>query len=188
MFDFLKEAIQSPKTIGAIAPSSPRLAQMMAQRAVADHPDVIIEVGAGDGAITQALLRARHPETTYRYAGPAHLSVQAAPNLLRRLIENLVRNATLHGTGDLSFEVLQESGHLTFRCSNAIPETLTPHQLTELATPFVTSDMSRSNGGSGIGLSIIEQIVARHNGTMQLTSEQNRFIVSVVLPDAYKEG
>jgi len=120
MFDFLKEAIQSPKTIGAIAPSSPRLAQMMAQRAVADHPDVIIEVGAGDGAITQALLRARHPETTYRYAGPAHLSVQAAPNLLRRLIENLVRNATLHGTGDLSFEVLQESGHLTFRCSNAI--------------------------------------------------------------------
>lgn len=130
----------------------------------------------------------QHPETTYQYTGPAHLTVQADPNLLRRLIENLVRNATLHGTGDLSFEVLQESGHLTFRCSNAIAETLTPHQLTELATPFVTSDMSRSNGGSGIGLSIIEQIVARHNGTMQLTSDQNRFIVSVVLPDAYKEG
>lgn len=64
MFDFLKEAIQSPKTIGAIAPSSSRLANMMAQRAVADRPAVIVEVGAGDGAITQALLRARHPETT----------------------------------------------------------------------------------------------------------------------------
>ena len=63
MFDFLKEALQSPKTIGAIAPSSSRLAKMMAQRAVADRPDVILEVGAGDGAITKALLKARRPET-----------------------------------------------------------------------------------------------------------------------------
>lgn len=64
MFDFLKAAVHSPQSIGAIAPSSARLAKMMAQRAVADHPDVILEVGAGDGAITKALLNARRPETT----------------------------------------------------------------------------------------------------------------------------
>lgn len=124
----------------------------------------------------------QHPETPYQYEGPAHLTVRADPNLMRRLIENLVRNATLHGNGDLSFEVIPEDQQLTFRCSNAVPVTLTLDQLAELATPFVTSDASRSNGGSGIGLSIIEQIIARHDGTMQLASEQNRFIVSIRLP------
>ena len=124
----------------------------------------------------------QHPEMTYQYAGPAHLTIQGDPSLLRRLIENLVRNAMLHGTGNLSFEVSQEDKTLIFRCSNSIPFTLTSDQLTELATPFVTSDASRSNGGSGIGLSIIEQIIARHNGTMQLASEQNRFTVSIRLP------
>ncbi|AFS69435.1 ATP-binding protein [Exiguobacterium antarcticum] len=41
-----------------------------------------------------------------------------------------------------------------------------------------------SNGGSGIGLSIIEQIVTLHTGTLELTSAKTRFIVSIRSPVA----
>ncbi|WP_214729895.1 ATP-binding protein [Exiguobacterium sp. s168] len=49
-------------------------------------------------------------------------------------------------------------------------------------TPFGTSDASRSSGGSGIGLSIVQQIMARHGGSVALTSQDNRFIVTCRFP------
>ena len=86
MLDFLKEALHAPLRVGAVAPSSPRLAEMMARRAVADRPRQILEVGAGDGAITKALLAARSKET--------HLLICERSETFRPALEQLLADET----------------------------------------------------------------------------------------------
>jgi phospholipid N-methyltransferase len=54
---FIKEFIKSPRTIGAIYPSSRRLAKRMAKEVVVNENDIVIELGAGTGRVTKALLK-----------------------------------------------------------------------------------------------------------------------------------
>ncbi|MER2032638.1 ATP-binding protein, partial [Exiguobacterium indicum] len=122
------------------------------------------------------------PGTFATVNGPAHATLFADPMLLRRLLENLIRNATLHGTGDLQITIKEETEGIQLICSNAIESTYTLEELNEWLTPFGTSDASRSSGGSGIGLSIVQQIMARHAGNVVLTSQDNRFIVTCRFP------
>lgn len=62
---FFRSLLLNPKAMGAVAPSSPRLARMVASRVDAASAPVL-EVGAGTGAITQALLeRGVRPECLY---------------------------------------------------------------------------------------------------------------------------
>jgi len=122
------------------------------------------------------------PGTSSTVNGPAHATLFADPMLLRRLLENLIRNATLHGTGDLRITINDDAEGIQLICSNAIESTYTLGELNEWLTPFGTSDASRSSGGSGIGLSIVQQIMARHAGNVALTSQDNRFIVTCRFP------
>lgn len=122
------------------------------------------------------------PGTSSTVNGPAHATLFADPMLLRRLLENLIRNATLHGTGDLRITINDDAEGIQLICSNAIESTYTLEELNEWLTPFGTSDASRSSGGSGIGLSIVQQIMARHAGSVALTSQDNRFIVTCRFP------
>ena len=54
---FLREWIAHPQRIGAIAPSSPRLAAAMAQWIPRDPESYVLELGPGTGPVTEALLR-----------------------------------------------------------------------------------------------------------------------------------
>lgn len=54
---FLKELLTNPRHIGAACPSSRRLAEGMASFVPLDHPGYVIELGAGTGVVTAALLR-----------------------------------------------------------------------------------------------------------------------------------
>ncbi len=56
---FLRQALQSPATSGAILPSSPMLARAMARHA--HEADLLVELGAGTGAVTQDL-RESYPD------------------------------------------------------------------------------------------------------------------------------
>lgn len=53
---FLREAVMHPATVGALFPSSKRLACSLAQQIPLGVPGVVVELGAGTGAITAALL------------------------------------------------------------------------------------------------------------------------------------
>lgn len=53
---FTRELLSRPAIVGAIWPSSRRLARKMAARAPLDGDGMIVELGAGTGAVTQALL------------------------------------------------------------------------------------------------------------------------------------
>lgn len=52
---FLRSLLRSPATIGAVIPSSPGLSQMMVSH-VDPHSPVVLEIGAGTGPVTRAIL------------------------------------------------------------------------------------------------------------------------------------
>ena len=54
---FLKQLVKNPKSLGALAPSSPALADFMCQHIDLSKNLRIVEIGAGTGRFTQALLK-----------------------------------------------------------------------------------------------------------------------------------
>lgn len=53
---FIKSFLRNPKAVGAIYPSSKRLAKRMASYVIFSQNQLIVELGAGTGVITQAML------------------------------------------------------------------------------------------------------------------------------------
>jgi phosphatidylethanolamine/phosphatidyl-N-methylethanolamine N-methyltransferase len=54
---FLQEWLANPQGIGAVAPSSPKLAAAMAQWLPTDPDSYVLELGPGTGVVTDALLQ-----------------------------------------------------------------------------------------------------------------------------------
>lgn len=59
---FLQEWIANPQRMGAVAPSSPRLARAMADWLPADPDSYVLELGPGTGVVTEALLQRGLPQ------------------------------------------------------------------------------------------------------------------------------
>jgi phosphatidylethanolamine/phosphatidyl-N-methylethanolamine N-methyltransferase len=57
---FLFEAVMHPSMMGALFPSSKRLAYSLAQQISTNPPGLIVELGAGTGAITAALINQKN--------------------------------------------------------------------------------------------------------------------------------
>jgi phosphatidylethanolamine/phosphatidyl-N-methylethanolamine N-methyltransferase len=57
---FLCEAVMHPSMVGALFPSSKRLADGLAQQISANTPGLVVELGAGTGAITTALINQKN--------------------------------------------------------------------------------------------------------------------------------
>lgn len=54
---FMREWLRSPRSMGTICPSSMSLARAMAERVGHDSNGLVIELGAGTGCVTEALLK-----------------------------------------------------------------------------------------------------------------------------------
>lgn len=57
-FLFLKKVVQNPRSLGAIVPSSRALAEFICDKVPLDSADYIVEIGAGTGRFTEALVKA----------------------------------------------------------------------------------------------------------------------------------
>lgn len=91
---FLREFVSAPARIGAVSPSSPRLARRMVQHVDWDQARAVVEVGPGTGAITGEILRHLRPGTTF-FAVELHAEMgkifrQRYPEVL--LLQDSVQN------------------------------------------------------------------------------------------------
>ena len=90
--------------VGAIAPSSRRLADAIAGQVPIDSPGWIIELGGGTGVVTDALLR--------RGLAPARLVViERDPLLHRHLVERFPHVHVILGDAAKLADALQSPGH-----------------------------------------------------------------------------
>lgn len=81
--------VRNPRRVGAIAPASKALAQAMADEVARVGPELLIEIGAGTGAITQALARLGAPPDRF-------VVIERDPGLVRHLHERFPRAEVLH--------------------------------------------------------------------------------------------
>jgi hypothetical protein len=103
-----------------------------------------------------------------RYAGPAHLTVQARPLTLKRALANLVANAVNYGA---TSHGAASRGALTIEVEDDGPG-IPPQELDRAFEPFHRGEPSRNRetGGVGLGLPIARNILRAHGGDVTLSN------------------
>jgi two-component system sensor histidine kinase VanS len=99
--------------------------------------------------------------------------VSGDPELLTQLVENLVRNAHQHGTGETR---IATSG-ATLRVENAGAVIAEPQRLVE---PFLRGDGRTAGGGHGLGLALVARITQVHGGTLSVLPRDGGGLVVTV--------
>ncbi|SAK55254.1 periplasmic sensor signal transduction histidine kinase [Caballeronia pedi] len=118
-----------------------------------------------------------------RYEGPDYLPFFCRPESIQRLLTNLLENAIHYGTQTLVTAGAIERTVLVEVIDNGpgIPA----DRLQDVVEPFVRLDPARSKrpGSVGLGLSIVDDIVRAHGGTLTLINRKpSGLIARVALP------
>lgn len=128
------------------------------RRAPVDVDDVVFDVAA-------ALRRssAHHVDTTGVSAG----RVAGDESQLRRAVQNLADNAARHARSQVAFSLAEGSGR-TRLCVDDDGDGVPEGERSRVFERFVRLDdaRSRDEGGNGLGLAIVAEIVAAHGGTV----------------------
>jgi two-component system, OmpR family, sensor histidine kinase CpxA len=116
---------------------------------------------------------------------PAGIKLSGDEELLRRAIENVVRNAIRYAPVGTAVEVVVKDmpGHAAIRVrdyGSGVPIDALPR----LFDPFyrVDTDRNRASGGVGLGLAIARRAVELHKGTVQAANANPGLLVEIDLP------
>jgi signal transduction histidine kinase len=135
-------------------------------------------LGELDGAIkTSGLdLRVNLPDSMY---------VKADGRLMWRVLENLFSNVFKYSLANsrVYVDVFEENMHVRVDMKNISGSELNIDP-SELLDRFKRGDDSRADGGSGLGLSIVQSFVAAQGGRFQIAIDGDLFKASIILPPA----
>ena len=159
-----------------------------------------IEAGSPDGAITEvdagAIVRdvaelyepvAEEQGAELTVTSAEAVTIKASRELLGQALANLVDNAIKYAPSDtgrpLKIEVSsgREGGMLALRVADngvGVPE----GDRERILQRFVRLEESRSQSGSGLGLSLVAAVARLHHGTIELSDNQPGLIVTIRLP------
>ncbi|MCL2247701.1 MAG: HAMP domain-containing histidine kinase [Oscillospiraceae bacterium] len=112
------------------------------------------------------------------------LKIRADGRLMQRVVENLLSNVCKYSLPDsrVYIDVLATEGSrmkLDIKNISATELNFDPSELTER---FKRGDDSRSDGGSGLGLSIVQSFVLAQNGRFETAIDGDLFKATVTLP------
>lgn len=114
---------------------------------------------------------------------PTDIMATGDPVLIRQAVDNLVRNATIHGVqGSAEVRLLESDTSVTIEVSNDGP-VLTAAQLDELKEPFARGAKRVSGSGHGLGLALVDAIATSHHGHLNLRPKPGGGVVAqLILP------
>jgi signal transduction histidine kinase len=149
--------------------------------------------GVVEAAIADTAPEARERGIEIETALPeGELYVLGDAEALRRGVSNLVANAIKHGGEENSVKVSVAglSGEVSISVADrgpGIPESEVPH----VFDAFYRGRRARERQirGSGLGLSLVQQVAREHGGRVEVSSSPgNGSTFSIVLPEAPREG
>ncbi|MFD8497550.1 sensor histidine kinase [Amycolatopsis sp. NPDC059657] len=128
--------------------------------------------------------RAGHPDRPLTLDLAESATLRADPVRLRQVLDNLLTNAAVHtppGT-PVTVSVRVEDG-IVLRISDEGPG-IAPENLPRIFDRFYRVDHSRTrgNGGTGLGLAVVNSLVAAHGGSVEVSSGPGRTTFTVRLP------
>ncbi|MEK5037631.1 HAMP domain-containing sensor histidine kinase [Sporosarcina sp. FSL K6-3457] len=95
---------------------------------------------------------------------------------LRQVFSNVLDNAIKYGVSGARIVVVMKDGNITVtNDSPPVPDRIVDNAF----EPFIHT---KGEGSSGLGLSICQQIVSQHDGTIAFDYDDGRVVVSIVLP------
>lgn len=104
------------------------------------------------------------------------------PHLLRRLIRNLLKNATEHGEPPVFVDVEAKDNMVILTVSDT-GRGIAEDEREKVFDPFYRASQSATKDGYGLGLALVRQIAEAHGGTATVTTEgKRRSAIRVTLP------
>ncbi|MBQ6734419.1 MAG: HAMP domain-containing histidine kinase [Lachnospiraceae bacterium] len=109
------------------------------------------------------------------------LPVHAAEESVRRIVQNILKNALDHGTSRALLSLKKEKAQVVFSCANEVahPEEIDIHSV---FSRFYRSDAARTHSSTGLGLSIAHQLAEQTGGQLTATLDDSLFTVTFTLP------
>lgn len=130
-------------------------------------------------------IEARARGCSLNLSPPPPVTIDGDSELLRRAIENVVRNAIRYAPRASQVEVTLENSDENARVrvrdyGPGVP----PEALSRLFDPFyrVDPDRNRGSGGAGLGLSIARRAIELHQGTLRASNAAPGLMVEIDLP------
>lgn len=147
--------------------------------------------GVVDGVVTSARARTRAGGPRILRAGQGDPRVEADPERLAQVFDNLVTNALKYGSPDGEIRVTVDDlpGRVGVTVSDDGPG-IPPDELESVFERFFRSTSARASAvpGTGLGLALVQSIVERHGGTVSIESTVGVGTrVRVELPTAEEE-
>jgi signal transduction histidine kinase len=128
--------------------------------------------------------RARGCAVTLAAAEP--IQVQGDPELLRRAVENVIRNAIRYAPPGTAVEVAARRNGTAVVAVRDYGPGVPEESLSRIFDPFyrVEGDRNRLSGGVGLGLSIARRAVELHQGKLTARNMHPGLMVTIELPVA----
>ncbi len=98
-----------------------------------------------------------------------------------RIVENLIKNALVHGTGDYQMSLSTEGSCAVIRMANRT-DSIEESDLACIFDRFYTTDMSRSRRSTGLGLAIVKELTRQLDGTVSAALDGDLFSITLRLP------
>ena len=103
-----------------------------------------------------------------------HLILHSNKELFTRMVQNIINNALKHG--DNYFEIKEIDGTLIFVNNIKDQDNIDPKRLFDR---FYKADLSRHNDSTGLGLSIVKNIVMLHNWKIEADLKENQLAIKI---------
>ena len=105
--------------------------------------------------------------------------VAISPDNFYTLFSNLIENALQHHASRIDISAQVENAQVVFKISDD-GEGISAANLDKIFTPFFTT--RRAEGGTGLGLGIVQSIASSHGGSIAYVATQNGAAFEVRLP------
>jgi signal transduction histidine kinase len=113
---------------------------------------------------------------------PEHsVYIYSDKNALDRIFQNLITNAIRYSAGDIAISLENDDKSVVLSVTNPIPDDseLDPDRMFDR---FYTGDSSRSSGGTGLGLAVVNELTDKLGGTIKAQRDGNKLTMRLQLP------
>ncbi len=101
---------------------------------------------------------------------------------LNRILNNLIQNAIKYARGRFIIKQYVKDGSCHIKFMND-RDTISEEELSRIFDRFYTGDSSRSQGSSGLGLTITKLLVQKMKGTIEAYFEEDMFVIELSWPE-----